>query len=57
MTRTLFAGGSIVDGTGAAAAVADMAVEDGRIVEIGPGLDGDERIDLAGKAVLPGLFD
>ena len=57
MTRTLFAGGSIVDGSGAAAAVADMAVEDGRIVEIGPGLDGDERIDLAGKAVLPGLFD
>ena len=57
MTRTLFAGARVVDGTGAAAAVADIAVEDGRIVEIGAGLDGDERVDLAGKAVLPGLFD
>jgi imidazolonepropionase-like amidohydrolase len=26
-------------------------------VEIGPGLDADERVDLAGKALLPGLFD
>jgi imidazolonepropionase-like amidohydrolase len=57
MTRTLFSGAAIVDGTGAGAAVADLAVEDGRIVAIGPGLDGDDRIDLAGKAVLPGLFD
>src|SRR5688500_6449316 len=57
MTRTLFAGARVVDGTGAAAAVADIAVEAGRIVEIGAGLDGDERGGLAGKAVLPGLFD
>ena len=57
MTRTLFAGAAIVDGTGADPAQADLVVEDGRIVEIGPGLDGDERVDLAGKALLPGLFD
>jgi imidazolonepropionase-like amidohydrolase len=57
MTRTLFAGGRIVDGTGANPAEADIAVEDGRIAEVGRGLDGDERVDLAGKAVLPGLFD
>jgi imidazolonepropionase-like amidohydrolase len=57
MTRLLFAGATIVDGTGADAAVADLVVEDGRIVEVGRGLDGDERIDLGGKAVLPGLFD
>lgn len=57
MTRTLFAGPSIVDGTGAGPSVADVVVEDGRIVEIGLGLDGDERIDLAGKSLLPGLFD
>jgi imidazolonepropionase-like amidohydrolase len=57
MTRSLFAGARVVDGTGAPAAPADIAVEDGRIVEIGAGLDGDERVDLAGKAVLPGLFD
>jgi imidazolonepropionase-like amidohydrolase len=57
MTRTLFSGARIVDGTGADPAVADLVVEDGRIVEIGRGLDGDERVDLAGKALLPGLFD
>ena len=57
MTRTLFAGATVVDGTGAAPSSADIVVEDGRIVEIGSGLDGDERVDLSGKAVLPGLFD
>ena len=57
MSRLVFRGATIVDGTGADPAVADLVVEDGRIVEIGPGLDGDEAIDLAGKALLPGLFD
>ncbi len=57
MTRTLFAGGLIFDGSGADPAVADLTVEDGRIVEIGRGLDGDQQVDLGGKAVLPGLFD
>jgi imidazolonepropionase-like amidohydrolase len=36
---------------------ADVVVEDGRIVEVGPGLDGDESVDCAGQTVLPGLFD
>jgi imidazolonepropionase-like amidohydrolase len=57
MTRTLFAQGTVVDGTGTDPSVADVTVEDGRIVEVGVGLDGDERVDLAGKALLPGLFD
>jgi imidazolonepropionase-like amidohydrolase len=57
MTRTVFGGARLVDGTGAGPAVADLVVEDGRIVEVGTGLDGDERVDLAGKALLPGLFD
>jgi imidazolonepropionase-like amidohydrolase len=57
MSRTIFSGGSVFDGTGAAPAPADIAVDDDRIVDIGPGLDGDERVDLAGKGVLPGLFD
>ncbi len=57
MTRTLFTGATVVDGTGAEPATADLVVENGRIVEVGSGLDGDERVDLAGKAVLPGLFD
>ena len=57
MTRTLYAGARIVDGTGADPAVADLVVDDGRIAEIGRGLDGDEQVDLDGKSLLPGLFD
>ena len=57
MTRTLYAGASVLDGTGSEPASADVVVEDGRFVEIGTGLDGDERIDCTGKALLPGLFD
>ena len=57
MTRTLFHGAAVFDGTGAALADGDVVIEDGRIVEVGAGLDGDEAIDCAGKALLPGLFD
>ncbi|HEX6844403.1 MAG TPA: amidohydrolase family protein, partial [Actinomycetota bacterium] len=45
------------DGTGADLAGGDLVIEDGRIVEVGAGLDGDEGVDCAGKALLPGLFD
>jgi imidazolonepropionase-like amidohydrolase len=57
MTRVLFAGGSVVDGTGAPAAPADVLVADGRVVDVGTGLDGDEVVDCTGTTVLPGLFD
>jgi imidazolonepropionase-like amidohydrolase len=57
MTRTLFSGGMLFDGTGAPAAPAEVLVEDGRIVEVGLGLDGDERVDVSGKHLLPGMFD
>ena len=56
MTRTVFRGGKVFDGTTVLPA-ADVVVEDGRIVEVGTGLDGDEALDLGGRAVLPGLFD
>jgi imidazolonepropionase-like amidohydrolase len=56
MARTVFSGGRVFDGS-ATLVSADIAVEDGRIVDIGPGLDGDTAVDLAGRAVLPGLFD
>ena len=56
MTRRVFSGGRVLDGTGAPAAPADVVVEDGRIVEVGPGLDGDEVVDCTGATVLPGLF-
>jgi imidazolonepropionase-like amidohydrolase len=57
MTRRVFSGGQVLDGTGGAASRADVAVSDGRIVEIGPGLDGDEVVDCTGATLLPGLFD
>ena len=57
MTRTLLCGGRVFDGTGAPPAAADVLVEDGRILEVGPGLDGDEAVDVGGRHLLPGLFD
>jgi imidazolonepropionase-like amidohydrolase len=55
--RTVFTGGRVFDGTGAAIADADVAVEDGLITEVGAGLDGDEQVDVTGSTLLPGLFD
>ncbi len=57
MSRTVFAGGQVFDGTGAEPGSADVVIEGGRIVEVGPGLDGDEVVDCTGKSLLPGLFD
>ena len=62
MGRLLFHGGRVFDavGTGVAdpqARRADVVVEDGHIVEVGPGLDGDEAVDCTGKTLIPGLFD
>jgi N-acyl-D-amino-acid deacylase len=58
-------GGTVVDGTGADRFAADVAVKDGRIVEVrrrGPGsapLEGEaaETIDATGKIVAPGFVD
>jgi N-acyl-D-aspartate/D-glutamate deacylase len=51
-------GGTVVDGTGAPRRVADVAVDDGRITEVGrvEG-DGAEVIDAAGMLVTPGFVD
>jgi len=57
MTRIVLRGGRVFDGTGAHPAAADIAVEDGRIVGVGTGLDGDEEIDVRDRTILPGLFD
>ncbi|MET9267709.1 amidohydrolase family protein [Amycolatopsis sp. NPDC004079] len=57
MTRTLFTGGTVFDGTGSPPAAADVVVEDGRIVEVGTGLDGDRAVDCTGAMLLPGMFD
>jgi imidazolonepropionase-like amidohydrolase len=55
--RTLFSGAQVFDTRTGALAEADVTVEDGRIVEVGSGLDGDEAVDVAGRTLLPGLFD
>jgi N-acyl-D-aspartate/D-glutamate deacylase len=55
----VIAGGSIVDGDGGAAFVADVAVRDGRIARIGALGDAParRRIDAAGLTVSPGFID
>ncbi len=57
MTRTVFRGGLVFDGTGADPRPADVSVDGGRIADVGIGLDGDEAVDMAGRTLLPGLFD
>ena len=55
--RTVLTGGTVFDGTGAPLSEADLVIEDGKILDVGPGLDGDESVDASGHALLPGLFD
>jgi imidazolonepropionase-like amidohydrolase len=60
MARILFEGGLVFDATGdepEPPKPADIVIEDDRILEVGPGLDGDESIDCSGRTLIPGLFD
>jgi N-acyl-D-aspartate/D-glutamate deacylase len=57
MSRVVFTGGQVFDGTGAEPGAADVVVEGGHIVEVGTGLDGDQAVDCTGQSVLPGMFD
>jgi N-acyl-D-aspartate/D-glutamate deacylase len=51
-------GGKLADGTGAALREADVAVRNGTIAAVGPGLGrGREEIDAKGKLVTPGFVD
>ncbi|MDD9853144.1 MAG: amidohydrolase family protein [Deltaproteobacteria bacterium] len=51
-------GGNLVDGSGAAAREADVAVDGGRIAEVGPGLaPGRRELDARGYVVAPGWID
>ena len=54
---TVVKGGTIVDGTGSPGRAGDVAVSDGRIVGVGPGLTGDQTIDASGCVVAPGFID
>ncbi len=58
MHDLLIRGGSVIDGTGAPARTADVAVQDGRIVEVGKvNAPARETIDADGALVTPGFID
>jgi dihydroorotase len=48
-------GGRVVDASGSRDA--DVLVQDGRVVAVGPDLDGDATLDAGGCVVAPGLVD
>jgi len=63
MTAEIFSNAKLFDGSGFVERPVDVVVDDGRFVEIAPDLVDQERHtgaivhDLAGKTLLPGLFD
>lgn len=57
MTRSVLGGGSVLDPMAGEVRVADIAIEDGLVAEVGPGLTGDEHVDVAGLILTPGLID
>ena len=58
MFDLIVSGGTVIDGTGAAAVVADIGVRDGRIVAIGKITDAaTEVFDATGLVVAPGIVD
>jgi N-acyl-D-aspartate/D-glutamate deacylase len=59
MFDIIIRGGTIIDGTGAAATVADVGIVNGKIVEVSPTLVGEarEEINAHGHLVTPGFID
>ncbi len=55
MSRILIRGGTVLDQTGERRA--DVAIEGGRIVEVGTSMDGDDHLDATGCIVAPGFVD
>jgi len=57
MADLVIRGGSVIDGTGAPARRADVAIEGDRIAAIGSRLSGDRTLDASGCVVAPGFVD
>lgn len=55
--RLVVRGGSVFDPVGGTASAADVLVENERIVDVGPDLDGDTAIDATGQLIVPGFID
>ena len=60
--QVVLAGGTVIDGTGAAPVVADVAIEGERIIAVGPGLaasapHGTRIVDVRGFVVAPGFIE
>ncbi len=55
----LIQGGTLIDGSGGAPRAGDVAVQDGRIAEVAPRIEGAarRRVDARGLAVTPGFVD
>jgi len=54
---TVIKGGTVYDGSGSDPVVADVAIKDGKIAEIGEGLTAKETIDADGAMVSPAWVD
>ncbi len=55
VTRIVLSGGQVFDGTGAEITDGDIVIEDGQILDVGTGLDGDEQLDVSGLHRAAGL--
>ena len=57
--RTVLRGGTVVDGSGGAPRLADLAIRGSRIEAVGriPAEPGDAVLDVAGRYLLPGFID
>ncbi|HEY5424879.1 MAG TPA: amidohydrolase family protein, partial [Ilumatobacteraceae bacterium] len=55
MSRLAIRGGTVLDQS--AQSRADVAIEDGRIVDVGATVDGDVILDATGCVVAPGFVD
>ncbi|TCP50832.1 imidazolonepropionase-like amidohydrolase [Tamaricihabitans halophyticus] len=57
MTRTVLAGGHVLDVLSGVVERSDLAFEGDRIVSVATGLDGDVVVDCAGGLLVPGFID
>ncbi|MBO0839764.1 MAG: amidohydrolase family protein [Sciscionella sp.] len=55
--RTIFGSGQVFDVCGGTAYSAELLCENGRIIDIGTDLNGDEFVDCSGLTLLPGFID